>query len=137
MIVIDASSLSKYVLHEEGWEEIGMFLKERKPLYSIDHILKEVGNAIWKYCFLKKIISQSYALKLYNALVKLIQTEVIVLEPEINYIKEALELALTHGITLYDSLYLAQAQKYGEILTSDTKQAEIAIKLGIRVHLIK
>ena len=46
MIVIDASSLAKYVLHEENWEKVGKFIKKRRPLYSIDHIIKEVGNAL-------------------------------------------------------------------------------------------
>lgn len=48
MIVIDASALSKYVLKEEGWEEVRRFVRERRPLYSVDHVLKECFNAIWK-----------------------------------------------------------------------------------------
>jgi predicted nucleic acid-binding protein len=37
---------------------------------------------------------------------------------------------------VYDALYIAQAENYGEILTSDEKQGEIARKLGIKVHKI-
>ncbi len=136
MIVIDASTLTKYILHEENWETISTYIKKMKPLYSIDHIIKEVGNAIWKHCYLRRIIKQDEAIRLYKALLKLIEKEVIILEPETKYIETALQIALQNGITLYDSLYLAQAQKQGELLTSDKKQAEIAIRLNIKVHLI-
>jgi len=136
VIVIDASSLTKYVLHEENWEEVGLYIKERRPLYSVEHILKEVGNAIWKHCYLKRIIDENTAIKLYQVLLKLMEVKVVILEPEEIYLQEALQIALNQGITLYDSLYLVQAQKYGELLTSDKKQAEIAVKLGIKVHFI-
>ena len=137
MIVIDASALIKYVLYEENWEAVATYIREKKPLYSIDHIIKEAGNAIWKHCYIRKIIKQDEALKLYNALLKPVDTGVIVLEPETRYILIALKIALKYGITLYDSLYLAQALKHGEILTSDRKQAEIASKLNIKAYLIK
>ena len=136
MIVIDASTLTKYVLHEENWKEVSSYIKERRPLYSIDHVLKEVGNAIWKHCILKGIINKSTAIKLYQSLLKLMEAKVIILEPEKIYLQKALQIALNQGITFYDSLYLAQAQKYGELLTSDEKQAKIAVKLGIKVYFI-
>ena len=136
MIVIDASSLIKYILREDGWKDISYFIRERRPLYSVDHLVKEVGNAIWKHCSLHKIIDKKSALKLYDGLKILLKTKVIIIEPESDYLNEALQLALKHGITLYDSLYLVQAEKHGEILTSDKKQAGIAERLGIRVHLV-
>jgi len=136
VIVIDASSLAKYVLHEENWEKVGAFIKERRPLYSIDHIVKEVGNALWKHCKLREAIDEAKAIELYQALLKLIDTGVIILESEMGFIRAALRIALEHEITLYDSLYIAQAQKYGELLTSDRSQAEVADKLGIKVYLI-
>ena len=46
MIVVDASALAKYILREEGWKGVGSFIKEKKPLYSLNHLIKEVGNAI-------------------------------------------------------------------------------------------
>jgi len=57
---------------------------------------------------------------------KLIQTGVIVIEPEEEYSNAALQIALNHRLTLYDSSYLMQAQKYGGLFTSDEKQAEMA-----------
>ena len=136
MIVIDASSLTKYILHEDGWKDVSHFIRERRPLFSIDLLVKEIGNAVWKHCSLHKIIDRKGALELYNGLKKLFITEVIIIEPESDYLNIAFQLALEHGIALYDSLYLAQAKKYGEILTSDEKQASIAQKLGIKTHLV-
>ncbi|RLF24994.1 MAG: PIN domain nuclease [Thermoprotei archaeon] len=134
MIVIDASALAKYVLHEENWHIISSYIRKTRPLYSVDHVVKEVGNAIWR-CHLRRIIGREDAIRLYNGLLRLVETGVIILESEMEYVKKALEIALEHGITLYDSLYVAQAMKYGELLTSDVKQAEVASKMGIKVYL--
>ena len=49
MIVVDASALAKYALREEGWEVVAGYLKGARPLYSVDHLLKEVANALWKH----------------------------------------------------------------------------------------
>jgi len=136
VLVIDASALAKYVLHEENWERVGAYVRELRPLYSVDHVLKEVGNAIWKHCRLRGILGRDEATGLYRALLRLIEAGVVILEPETDYLEAALQLALDHGVTLYDSLYLAQARKLGELLTSDERQAEVAAKLDIEVRLI-
>ena len=136
MIVIDASSLAKYVLHEDNWRDVGSFIKMKRPLYSIDHIVKEVGNSIWKHCYLRKVISREEALKLYRALMRLFQTKAIIIESEEKYLNTAMQIGLDYGATLYDSLYLAQAQEYSELLTSDERQAKIAVQLNIRVHFV-
>ncbi|RLF19951.1 MAG: PIN domain-containing protein [Thermoprotei archaeon] len=84
-----------------------------------------------------EVIDEAKTIELYQALLKLIDTGVIILEPEVSYVREALWIALEHEITLYDSLYIAQAQKHGELLTSDRGQTEIANKIGIKVYLIE
>ncbi|RLE58047.1 MAG: PIN domain nuclease [Thermoprotei archaeon] len=137
MIVIDASALTKYVLHEENWKDVASFIRERKPLYSIDHVLKEVGNAIWKHSYLRKMIPKNTALTLYTRVLRLAETRVLQLEPEEKYLTAALEIALIQGTTFYDSLYIAQALKHGELLTSDEKQAKIASILDIKTYFIK
>jgi predicted nucleic acid-binding protein len=135
VIVIDASALAKYILHEEGWEEVSRYVRKMKPLYSIDHVLKEVVNAVWKHT-MKNIILPEIAIQLYGSLEKLAKSQVIVLEDELTYMRRAVEIALRYGITIYDALYIAQAEKYGELLTSDEKQGSIARRLGIRLHML-
>lgn len=46
MIVIDASALAKFILKEEGWNEVAEYLKA--GTLSVDHIVKEVTNAVWR-----------------------------------------------------------------------------------------
>ncbi|BES80462.1 type II toxin-antitoxin system VapC family toxin [Pyrodictium abyssi] len=136
MIVIDASALAKYVLHEEGWTRVSWYIRHRRPLASVDHVLKEVGNAIWKRCRLHRAIDAETAARLYRGLRRLAETGVIQLRPEEHYLDRAMELALEHGITLYDALYIALAEEEGELLTGDTRQAEAAARIGIQVHLV-
>jgi len=136
VIVVDASALVKYLLREEGWEEASRYVRTMKPLYSLDHVLKEVANVIWKDASTRKVITSKFAMRLYDLVERLIDSQVIILENELKHLKRAIEIALEHNITVYDSLYIAQAEKYGEILTSDEKQGEVARKLGIRVHKV-
>ncbi|WP_243671687.1 type II toxin-antitoxin system VapC family toxin [Vulcanisaeta sp. JCM 16161] len=69
-------------------------------------------------------------------MIELVDTGVIVLEPEEQYMPDAFMIALRNDITVYDSLYIAQALKRGTLLTSDKEQASVARKLGISVILM-
>lgn len=51
MIVIDASTLAKFILKEEGWERVADFLKA--GTISVDHVMKE--TAIWKRLIQREI----------------------------------------------------------------------------------
>ena len=134
MIVIDASALSKYILREKNWIEVENYLL--KGLYSIDYIVKEVANSLWKHTVVFNRFSEKEYRVAYMILKKIVE-EVIMLENQTRYIDEAVEIAFKNKITVYDSLYIAQALKYGELLTSDKKQVEVAEKLGIKVYYIK
>ena len=110
MIVVDASALAKYVLREEGLEAVAGYLRRARPLYSVNHVMKEVANALWKHARLAKVIDARTALKLCKALERLAETRVIVLESELKYLSRALGIALEYGLTVYDVLYVAQAE---------------------------
>ena len=135
MIVIDASSLAKYILKEENWIKVEEYLL--REVCSIDHIVKEVVNSIWKHIVIFRRFSLEEGKTAYQLLNKIIDEGLILIEDERNYIDEALDIAIKNLITIYDSLYIAQALKYGELLTSDSKQAGVARKLGVKVHYIK
>ena len=137
MIVVDASALAKYLLREEGWMQVSTYVRERRPLYTVDHVVKEVANALWKHAYLRRLISSDAAFKLLEGLTQLIKAQVIVVELEDAYLKRALELAFSTGVTVYDTLYLAQAEKHGELLTSDKRQAKAAEQLGIKVYYVE
>jgi len=134
VIVIDSSALAKYLLREEGWRGVEKYLL--KPTYSIDHIVKEVSNAIWKHAIVHGYISKDMALNVYSLLKRLIEEEIIVLETQEKYIDKAIEIALDNKITVYDALYIAQAINYDELVTSDKVQAIVAEKYGISVNIV-
>lgn len=134
MIVIDASSLAKYLLHEEGWERVSQYIRGG-GIYSVDHVVKEVSNAIWKHCRVGRVIDRVKVGELYRALMKLVGAGVVAVESEERYMGRAFELSLEHGLTVYDALYVAQALQRGcSLLTSDERQARAA--RGIGVHTI-
>lgn len=134
MIVIDASSLAKYILREENWERVRESLLDEP--YSLTLALAEVSNAVWKHHVLYKIISKEEAEIMIEALKKL-KEDVVIFEPFEDYLKDAMEIAVSEKIPVYDALYLAQAKKYGSLLTSDEKQWEIAKKLEIKAEYVE
>lgn len=50
--------------------------------------------------------------------------------------RRGFEIALAHQLTIYDSLYISQALRWGKLLTSDKLQEEVARKLGVEVFYI-
>ncbi|ANF23621.1 hypothetical protein A7C91_09260 [Thermococcus piezophilus] len=132
MIVIDASAIAKYILKEEGWEHLEQYLA-MGPV-SVDHALLEVTNAVWKHFVLYEWVDKEIAEKMFRAIDLL--PNVIPFERFQGYLKEAREIAVECRISVYDSLYISQARKYGTLLTSDKKQGKIAEGLGINVIFI-
>jgi len=136
VIVIDASALTKYILKEPEWEIIERYLVE-DDVYSIDLIMKEVLNAIWKNTVIYKTIPIDISLEKYQLVKKIIDNEIIVLEYEEKYLYKAFKIAIDNNITIYDALYIAQAMDHkAGLLTSDKIQARTAKNLGIKVYLI-
>ena len=94
MIVIDASTLSKYLLKEENWREVKKYLI--MGVYSVDHIVKEVSNAIWKHSVFFNRITKDNAILLYKQLKRMLEEEILILDPENLYIDKALEISLNY-----------------------------------------
>ena len=130
MIVIDASALVAFFLREEGWETLKPYVKTG---FSVDHVVKEFYNAVWRATYLLKTLDHESArrvLELFNSYIK----NNLILEPEEKYINEAFNIALERGITVYDSLYIALAlDKKTPLLTLDEKQRDTALELGVKV----
>ena len=129
MIVIDASSIARYVLLEPGWERVEDFLKN--DLVSLEYALVEVSNALWKHHALYNRIGREEFERRCRVIDVL--PSVIIFENPMRYLGEARRIAVDEGITVYDALYIAQALKYGNLATSDEKQGKIAEKLGVEV----
>lgn len=134
MIVIDASALAKLIFKEEGWEEVAEVLKRED--ISIDYIIKEVTNSIWRRLIRNEITSEE-ARVMYKA-VKEILGKALKVEEELPYMNGAFEISLRQKITIYDSLYIAVAKKNGfTLLTADHKQAQVASTENVQILLIE
>ena len=134
MIVIDASTIAKYVLREAHWEQVRDYLAGQPC--SLDIVLAEVANAIWKHHVFYRKISDREASLLHDALQKM-GADVLILESFIGYLRAAAEIAVKEKLSIYDALYLAQAQRYGHFVTSDDTQRKIALKLGLDAVFIE
>jgi predicted nucleic acid-binding protein len=130
VIVVDASAVIAFFLREEGWEALVPYMKQTM---SVDHVIKEFYNAVWKATYLMKTLDRESAhnvIKLFNTYLK----KNVVLVPEAKHIDEALNIALEKGVPIYDALYIALAiSEKAPLLTLDEKQRSTALELGIRV----
>lgn len=132
MIVLDASTLAKFILKEPGWENLTSFVKEG---VSVDHIFKEVANSVWKAYYMGYISLKDAKLK-YEALRKLLELTIEIAD-EKEVMNEAFHIAIENKITIYDALYIALAKvKKLKLVTSDSKQANIAKEIGIKTSLV-
>jgi len=135
VIIVDSSVLAKYVLRENDWDAVERHLAVSKSV-TCDLALKEVANTIWKHMVIFKSYSKKVALEKFVVLNKLARN-VLDIEDEGTYFREAFEIALKTGLTVYDAIFIAQALKHrASLLTSDEKQADVARTLGIDVIFI-
>lgn len=111
MIVIDSSSLVKYLLREEGWQQIEQYLVQ--GVVTLDYSRKEVLNAIWKHYVVRRIIDKKQAEELRRVFEPLIDAKIIIIEEEERYIEKAFDIALTNQLTICDALYVSQALRWG------------------------
>ncbi len=133
MIVVDASAVAAFILKEQGWERLIRYIKDSA---SVDHVVKEVANTIWKY-FRRGLIGEDDARTRLKALMKLTEKN-IVLHNELTVIEEAFNIALRQRITVYDSLYIALAKNLNlPLLTLDNTLAQAAKAEGVKVINIK
>ena len=138
MIVIDSSAFSKFLMKEEGWEKVIPYLDPRLEPHAMDMLIIETTNVIWKYMRKYKLITREQALGLYEQMRKLIEEEVIILEPSEKYLQEALKIAMDYDLPIYDSLFLAQARNLkAKLITSDRRQRDVAGETGLGVVYIE
>ena len=104
----------------------------------MDLLIIETADAIWKYVERFKRIDEDQGLNLLEQVMKHVEEDVLRLEPVSSYLREALKISLRYGITIYDSLFIAQAKSLNvKLITSDRKQVEAARDLGVGTVLIE
>jgi len=138
VIVIDSSAFMKFLLKEVNWEKIVPYLDPTSEPHAVDMLIVEGANVMWKYAERYRRITREQAFGLYEQMMKLVNGEVITVEPSKKYLKNALTIALEHSISVYDSLFLAQANLLNaRLITSDKRQSEIAESVDIDVTYIE
>nr|WP_206205041.1 MULTISPECIES: type II toxin-antitoxin system VapC family toxin [unclassified Thermococcus] len=124
-------------MKEEGWEKVVPYLDPRLEPHAVDMLTIETTNVIWKYMRKYRLITREQALGLYEQMTKLVREEVIILEPSEKYLQEALKIAMDYDLSIYDSLFLAQARSLRtKLITSDKGQEEVAKEMGLEATYI-
>ena len=94
----------------------------------------EVGNAVWKECFLLKRMDKDEALRLLRIILTIVgKMNIVRLEDNEELVTQALTIAGVLNVTYYDASYLATAQKLGKsFVTEDEKLRKVAERMGIK-----
>jgi len=134
--VLDASVIAKFLMREEGWDDIAKLLRRGLLLgrvYTLDLAFKEVANVLWK-CHMRGLLRAETVEGLLDELSKL---PVEKSSQTWKLLGRALQLSIGARLPVYDTLYIALAEELGAVLvTSDVKQREIAVRVLGRAILI-
>lgn len=129
-VIIDTSALVAYLLEEDGFESIRGLLFDQVNSTSL--LVKESFNALLEARKIGRIGSEE-AEKILEVVLTLLGAN-IKIHPQEDLMRSAFNIATDHGITIYDSVYLALAKKLdGSLASRDKKQMEVARKVGIGI----
>jgi predicted nucleic acid-binding protein len=119
-VVVDASVAVKWFLPEELASEARQLLAPEYQLLAPDLLWPELGNALWKK-HRRREVDQRTATRLFQDLFRV----PIEYHASRQLATPALELAIRHGVTVYDALYLALAVGSGcRLVTADRRLHE-------------
>jgi Predicted nucleic acid-binding protein, contains PIN domain len=129
--VIDSSVFVKYLSREKGFEHAAKLIEEGGVSFEL--ALKETANALWKKVILKEL-PESVALEIVNDLAS---DPPFLLADQKKPLLEAFKIAVKHGLTVYDTLFIALAQAENlELVTADEKQFKVALKEKVRAIIV-
>jgi predicted nucleic acid-binding protein len=120
-LIADASIVAKWLFRESGYEASERVMEAwadgRITLHAPEILSAEVANSIWKRVMREKLPAQDAQL-----LYAWFQKYCPILVPLASLTEPALELAVRHGQTVYDCLYVALAiETETAFVTADEK----------------
>ena len=129
-VIIDSSALVAYLLEVSKFEKIRDLIAAGVESPAL--LVMEASNAVLEASRSKRIGRES-ADKAIGVMLNLLESNVKVHE-EGDLVQSAFRIAADHGLTTYDSVYLALAKKlHGSLASRDRNQVEAARTLGIEV----
>ncbi|MGA3185705.1 MAG: type II toxin-antitoxin system VapC family toxin [Bryobacteraceae bacterium] len=133
--VVDASLAVKWLIPEEHGDRamnlLAKFRNKSLDLTAPDHILIEMGSALWKRSTLKNEISESEAAESLTDFLAL----GIKLHPTPSLVGPAMRLAAQERHSIYDMVYVTFARQLGcEFITADRT---LKNKLGSKFSFIR
>lgn len=120
VFVVDASLVVKWFIPEIHSEAARRWLGTSHDYVAPDLLFSEVGNTVWKKVR-RKELDEAEGRQLVKD-VALVAVESVATR---SLLEDAVALALTAGITVYDSMYLALAVRLEtEVITGDDRFAD-------------
>jgi len=115
--VVDASIAIKWLLPEIHSAAALRILEGRNELFAPDLIWAEAGNVLWK-----RVRSGAVSTDNAQALLRDLRRFPITTLPMGSLVESALEIAVSFGRTVYDSLYLTLAlSRQCQLVTADRR----------------
>lgn len=130
-IVVDASVAVKWLLPEESSGDAVRWLAAEYELMAPDLLWAELGNVLWKKCRRRELEARTAA-----ALLRDFARMPLRLHAAERWAGAALELALRHGVTVYDALYLALAAGHACRLVTADRRLHEACRAGVLQGLV-
>jgi predicted nucleic acid-binding protein len=135
--VVDASVAAKWLIQEDDSDKAEDLLirwqRNRIELTAPRMISAEVANVLWKKT-LRGLLPADRATGLYADFVQL----GLPLTPIEDFVAPALDLAVEHGCSVYDGLYIALALDLGwSVMTADQKLFNALGSAFPQLHLLK
>jgi predicted nucleic acid-binding protein len=133
--IIDASVLVQNFITDAYSGNVEALLDEGEDLielYTPQFCVLECANVLWKYVRFHNM-PQTQAEYSISDLVKL----PMIILPIDTMLLRSLQIGLEHKLAVYDSIYIALAEKLGyPLITVDKKQEKAAIACGVSVKAV-
>ena len=131
-VVVDASVAVKWLLPEELSTEARRLLATEYELLAPDLLWAELGNVLWKR-HRRRELDHPTTVELLRDFSRV----PLELHSTDRWAVAALELAIQHGVTVYDALYLALAAGTGCRLVTADRRLQEACRAGALIGLVE
>jgi predicted nucleic acid-binding protein len=133
VFVVDASLVIKWFVPEMHSDAARRWLDASHDYVAPDLLFSEVGNVVWKKVRrteLEETEGQRLVMDLVHVAVETVATR--------SLLGDAVVLALTAGITVYDAMYLALAVRLETaVITGDDRFADKVEKHGVLARHVR